>query len=198
MTTYFTVPLLGFAPNPFVGSVIGATGSVFVPGAGQTAKLTMTSSPARGTAPSFTPTLDGVAYTCYAVWSLFGQRYYVNCYDDVPNLVFSVALVETPESILLESLSWSPASLQVTAITKTPHGLPVGIMIDLTITDVPPDAFNGAVRAFITSPTSFQYPLNTDPGTPLGSGSVSYLISLCKGYFNSTMVFRNGQFEVSP
>jgi len=40
--------------------------------------------------------------------------------------------------------------------------------------------------------------MQSDPGTVTSAGEVSFLINMCAGYFNSTMIFRNGQFEVNP
>jgi hypothetical protein len=49
--------------------------------------------PSNITAFSFQPTLDGVVYNIIVVWSLFGQRYYVNCYTNTGSLVFSLPLI---------------------------------------------------------------------------------------------------------
>lgn len=148
--------------------------------------------------PSFSPTLDGQQYNCTCTWNLFGQRYYLNCFDTSGNLVFSRALVDTPPAQPLEALSWSSVTRLVTATTQTPHGWTLGAVIELTIAGSAPDAFNGTFSCRVTGPSSFVYSLAADPGDNVTPGSVSFLISLSAGYFASTLVYRGGNFEVSP
>lgn len=150
-------------------------------------------------APVFYPILDGDSYTCSVTWNLYGQRYYLNCFDQSGSLIFSVANVESQSSIQLQSLSWNSASLFVTAITTIPMTYDIGSIIEFTIDNCAPVSYNGRYRAIITSENSFTYTLQDDPGQMSVAGQVSYLINLCKGYFTtSTIVFRSAQFEVSP
>jgi hypothetical protein len=154
--------------------------------------------PSTVTAPSFAPTFDGSQYICTVTWNLFGQRYYVNCYDGSGDRIFTVPVIPSADALALASLVWDAASLRVFATTKQPHGLAVGTLVQLTLAGTSPDGYNGAYACSITSPTGFFYPMSTDPGQIVTLGSVSYLISMTAGYFNSTLVFRDGQFEVSP
>ena len=199
MTTYFPVSLPGRSPSPLVGSTVGVTGSTFVQQIGEGVQISLGAPrSAMAVAPSFTPTLDGNQYTVNIVWNLFGQRYYTNCYDQNGNLVFTVALIETLPALALQTLSWNPASLQVTATTSAPHGYAIGSVINLTIAGATPSAYNGTFPTFINGPSTFQYSLSNDPGSMSIPGLVSYMISLCSGYFQSTMIYRSSQFEVSP
>lgn len=45
---------------------------------------------------TFQPTLDGQVYSVVVTWSLFGQRWLVNCYDLSGNLVFARPLRSSP------------------------------------------------------------------------------------------------------
>lgn len=46
----------------------------------------------------FQPTLDGQVYSIIVTWSLFGQRWLVNCYDLSGNLVFARPLRSSPNN----------------------------------------------------------------------------------------------------
>ncbi len=199
MTTYFNVPLPGVASSPFSGNTVGVTGATFIPGTGQGSRLSLGSAVNSNVpAPSFSPTLDGNAYKVQVVWNLFARRYYLNCYDGSDAIVFSVALVSSPASMVIQTLSWNPASLLVTATTTLPHGLPIAATVDLTIAGANPDAYNGAYGCFVTGTNAFQYSIPSEPGPVVSPGAASYLISMCAGYFSSTLIYRGGQFEVSP
>ena len=122
-------------------------------------------------APSFQPTFDGAVYNCAVTWNLFGQRYYVNCFDQNGVRVFTVALVGSPAQKLISTLSWSSASLTATAETALPHGFKVGTVVRLTIAGASPAAYNGEYLAFITTPMEFEFPLANDPGPVIMAGS---------------------------
>lgn len=154
--------------------------------------------PSNVAAPTFMPTLDGDPYTIQVSFQLFGQRYYLNCYDLSGNRIFTRPMVESEAGKIINAISWNVASGLVTVKTSIPHGYPIGSVVNLTVAGCVPDAYNGAVQAFVDTPNTFTYPLTTDPGVATVFGQASYLIDLIAGYFNSTMIFRNGQFEVSP
>jgi len=46
----------------------------------------------------FAPVLDGVAYSAVCTWNAYGCRYYVNVYDVLGNLQFSVPLIPSPDN----------------------------------------------------------------------------------------------------
>lgn len=41
-------------------------------------------------------TLDGQGYIFYVKWNLFGQRYYVELYDNFGTMIFNLPLIESP------------------------------------------------------------------------------------------------------
>lgn len=154
--------------------------------------------PSNNIVPSYQMTFDGATYLVTVTWNLFGQRYYINCFDDGGNRVFTVPIVETDTSVMLAGLTWDAATLSVTATASKPHGFIIGTIVQLTLADCSPEGYNGAYRANIISPNSFRFLLPDNPGSIQVLGTYSYLVSMCKGYFNSTLVYRNRQFEVSP
>lgn len=155
--------------------------------------------PTRHAVPTFAPTLDGEQYSCTCTWNLFGQRYYLNCFDLEGNRVFSRPIVDSPPAVPLNALSWAALPKAVTATTQAPHGYPIGAVVALTITGASPAAFNGAFSCRVTGPKTFTYPLADDPGACVLPGAYSAPINLAAGYFKaSTIIYRNRAFEVSP
>jgi hypothetical protein len=149
-------------------------------------------------APSFQPTLDGQVCTCTIKWNLFGQRYYVQCVDQDDDLVFNVALIESPPAMQLEALSWDAASLTAAATTTEPHGYALGSTINLTLSGASPSGYDGEYDMWATGDDDLMFSLSYNPGQATLFGSVSRLVSMSAGYFSSTLVYRSGQFEVSP
>ena len=149
-------------------------------------------------APSFQPTLDGNPYTITINANLFGQRYYLLCVDSSGNTIFNEPLIQSPESIPISLLSWNSANLTSTVTTQNPHGYSVGTTVILTIENANPTTWNGTFQMLATGANTLTFPLPSFPGQMISAGTLSYLISITGGYFNSTIVFRNSQFEVSP
>ena len=52
--------------------------------------------PSPQSAFQFQPIFDGDTYTCTVTWNLFGQRWYVNCYDLSGTWIFTVARIGSP------------------------------------------------------------------------------------------------------
>jgi len=149
--------------------------------------------PSQVAVPTFQPTLDNNVYVVTVTWNLFGQRYYVNCYDQSNDLIFSVALVETAPGLAIQSLAWNGETLQTILTTVAPHNF-----LKLTVENAVPAAYNGTYLMFVTGPSTLAYNQAAYPGALVTPGDLAYLVSMCAGYFNSTLVFRNNQFEVSP
>lgn len=149
-------------------------------------------------APTFQPVLDGAAYTISVNNNLFGQRYYLLCTDPSGDIIFNVPVVTSLPSIPIENIMWDGPSQTATVTTANPHNYPIGATIELTVAGTIPTGFNGEFPMLSTGPMTLTYPLAGDPGQMTTAGSLSYLISMTKGYFNSTLVFRNSAFEVSP
>jgi hypothetical protein len=149
-------------------------------------------------APSFMPTLDGSQYTCIITWNVSGQRYYLNCYTINNQLIFSVPIVNSMDPIEIENLEWDEYNSRVVATTVNPHGWNIGQVYLLNIFGARPNIFNGNGFCSIISDTQFIYAMLNDPGHPTWMGVVEHTINLAKGYFQSTIVYRDQRFEVSP
>jgi hypothetical protein len=154
--------------------------------------------PTPATIFTFSPILDGVGYTCQVKWNLFAQRFYLFCFDSQSNIIFSVPLIVSPQTRPMGRLSWNSAALRAEATTASPHGFALGTIVDLTISAASPDGYNGAYACSVVSPNSFYFNLAADPGPLVSAGFYDAGMSLAAGYFNSTVVYRNGVFEVSP
>lgn len=150
----------------------------------------------------FSPTLDGKQYSLVVTWGLAGQRWYVNIYDQTGGLVAFLPLVGSPDNLETTSLSWNDTAKIVTVATDQPHGVPIGAVVVLTITNVVPDAFNGVRTLTSTGLSTLTYPQVTDPGgLATSQGNIGRDINLAAGYFSvSTLVFRQAtqQFEITP
>lgn len=150
--------------------------------------------------PQFTPTFDGDQYIVRVVWSLFGQRYYVSCYDLFGNLIFNVPLTESPTGVDIQTLDYDELSGLAEGVATGPHGFKTGSTTRLTIAGASPDIYNGTFLVLATGPTSFSFPLTVSsyPGPATMAGVLSFDISMSAGYFTSTLVYRNSSFVVSP
>lgn len=149
-------------------------------------------------APAFMPTFDGAQYSVTVVWNISARRFYVNCKDLSGNLIFMVPLIINPDPIELVSISYDPQNHRVVAQTIIPHGFPIGSVVNGNIVGCVPNGYNGSGLMSILSKTEIIYPMLNNPGQPALLGVFDYLISMTKGYFISTLVYRNGNFEVSP
>ena len=76
----------------------------------------------------------------------------------------------------------------VNATTTTPHGYETGVTLEMVIAGVAPVGYNGAYAATITGPSTFTYPLMSNPGSVTTEGtyapaSASELLSMVTTYF---------------
>lgn len=149
-------------------------------------------------APLFTPTLDGSQYNVTIIWNFSAKRYYVQCVDLTGNLIFNVPLLSSPVSNQITEISYDINRLRVFVIVQNALNMPPGKVFNVTINNNSPTGYNGSGLAVVCTNYSFVYPLKIDPGPVTFFGNVDILNSICKGYFNSTLVFRNNQFEVNP
>jgi hypothetical protein len=153
----------------------------------------------------FQPTLDGDVYQCTVTWNLFrgGQGstspYYLNIYALDGTLVVSRALVASPVGVAVQNLFWANGNAYAT--TQSPHGYPVGTVVNLTLSGILPAAYSGIFECLITGASTFWYTVMPNPGAFTQLGFVTYDIDLAEQYFQvSTLVFRDGvnNFEVNP
>jgi hypothetical protein len=149
-------------------------------------------------APSFSPIFDGAVYRITVLWNISAQRYYVNCQDLFGNLIFMVPLVGNPDPFEIASLDYDDQNKRVIITTVKPHNAPVGQVIDLNVIGCIPIAYNGVGLLFVLNEMQMVCPMIQNPGPATTLGVVDYLISMTKGYFISTMIFRNDNFEVNP
>lgn len=150
--------------------------------------------------PQFTATFDEQQYIVKVVWGLFGQRYYVQCNALDGSLVFNLPLIASLAGKAIQTLVFNELTGNAEGTTVDPHAYKLASTLALTVSGASPDAYNGKQLVLITGKSSFTYPLklSADPGQAMIPGAMSYDISMSAGYFESTLVFRNGQFEVSP
>lgn len=161
------------------------------------------------TAPfSFQPVLDGQTYNATIIWNLFSQRWYLNLFNLTGSRIFSLPVLGSSAAKSLANLSWQAGT--VTATTEAPHSYPIGTIIALTISQAMPSGYNGTFDCFVADPSTFKYTLASDPdpattgsqgiNTATAAGQFSYDVSLTRGYFDSSLVYRaqSGNFEVNP
>jgi hypothetical protein len=149
-------------------------------------------------AQSFSPTFDGNIYNVTILWNISAQRYFVNCKDLSGNLIFMIPLVGNINPFQILSLSYDVQNQRVIAEVDTQYYLRVGRVIYASVINCVPSQYNGTGFLYILSKNQIYYPLATNPGPATVLGVIEYYISLTKGYFQSTMIFRNGYFEVNP
>lgn len=144
------------------------------------------------------PTLDGNQYTITVMWNVSAKRYYIMCQDTGGNLIFFVPIVTTLTALQLTDVEYDEQNSRVVATVDQNIPFAVGAMFNANIINNEPTGYNGSGLASVLSPTQFIYNLSPNPGLCTTLGAVQILVSLTQGYFQSTMVFRNGQFEVNP
>jgi hypothetical protein len=147
---------------------------------------------------SFMPEFDGSNYNVTVLWNVSSQRYYVKCVSANNVLIFMVPLVNSANGAEIESLVWDENNEVVIATMVAPHGMLIGEIFNVSIIQAVPTGYNGNGMALITDVNEFTYPMSQDPGYMQQAGIAQFLISMTKSYFNSTLVFRNMQFEVTP
>jgi hypothetical protein len=149
-------------------------------------------------APTFSANLDGDQYNCSVTWNVAAQRYYVNCFNLSGARVFTVALVETPRALTIDQLAWNINRKVVQALLSVEHFFPLGQEVLLTLEGADQPLYNGTFLCLVDGPKTFSYYVGSDPGHAQQFGSVSQLVNLGGGYFNSTLVYRDNAFEVRP
>jgi hypothetical protein len=154
--------------------------------------------PSHRQAPSISPIFDGIPYRLRILWNISAQRYYVNCQANDGTMFFTVPLVESLPPKEINSLFWDQLNQRVILETMEPHGLIIGKVININVINCLPTTYNGSGLGFPISKTQIVYPMSTDPGTATTFGSLDMFVNLIKGYYLSTLVYRNSFFEVNP
>jgi hypothetical protein len=160
--------------------------------------------------PKFLVELDSQDYEIRITWNISAQRYYINVYGLDGTWIITVPLLATPPARRIASAAYDSFRKVVTMkmvdptlwpIPLSPAGLntPPGMMVDYTMHDFTPDTYNGKFRCMKIDGVSFSFSMDTDPGPIVILGSVSRMINMVAGVFDiSTLVYRNGMFEVNP
>ena len=153
--------------------------------------------------PSFSPMLDGGLYNCFLLWNLSAQRYYLSCVDLSGNQIFLVPLVESPPGIRISSLTWDSGKQVVNGVCSLAHQIPIGNVCNRTVLGCQPDSYNGTYMVQSTGATTFSYDMSINPnGKNINSaeisGTLNAILSMSAGYFNSTIIYVNGQFIIYP
>jgi hypothetical protein len=149
-------------------------------------------------APSFMPTFDGNQYTITVMWNVSAKRYYIMCQDTNGNLIFFVPIVTTLIAFPLINVEYDEPNSRVVATVGNNIPFKIGSVFNANIINNQPVGYNGYGLASVLSETEFIYNLSPSPGLCTALGAVEFLVSLTQGYFQSTLIYRNGQFEVNP
>jgi len=159
--------------------------------------------------PSFVATLDGDDYTVKVTWNISAQRFYINLYAQDGSWVTTVPLIQSPPARQVLSADWDILQGILTVVMVDPSLWPVplstegtatkpGTIQNFTLENFVPNNYNGTFRGLMLNPTTFTIPMITDPGTATILGSVSRYLNMAAGIFQSTLIYRNGCFEVNP
>jgi hypothetical protein len=150
-------------------------------------------------APSFQALLDGANYNVVLTWNMSAKRYYVNVYDHTGTWIVTTPLVTSPTGEAVNAMTYDTArgAMNVTKATGWWHK--PGTMVDYMLMGFDPPSLNGLQRCLTIDTLTFSFPLAQDPGTVVTLGSVNRILNMVAGVFTqSTLIYRNGCFEVSP
>lgn len=161
-------------------------------------------------APSIAVTLDGIDCTIRITFNVSAQRFYINVYDNNNNWLLTVPLISTPPGRKIENVVWNQFLGIVIVTLQDPSLWPVplshegvgtkpGQMIDYTLQGFQPSTFNGLFRGLHVNPITFTIPMVNDPGLVTIMGSAHRFLNMVGSIFKtSTLIYRNGAFQVDP
>ena len=158
--------------------------------------------------PSFKATLDTTDCTVKITWNVSAKRYYINVYDSNGIWIITTALVSSPPGRSVQSIIYDPflSSMLVQFVDPSLWPIPAsgpitlaGTMVDYTLEGFQPATYNGKFRCMHLDGLNFIFPMPQDPGPCVIQGKISRLLNMVATVFNtSTMVYRNGCFEINP
>ena len=93
-----------------------------------------------------------------------GTLYLLTQASSLTGILFGVLSVTT--------LSWSANVVTVT--TTTPHGIPTGDVIRMTVAGATPTGYNGTFSATATGASTLTYPLTPNPGSVTTPGTITF------------------------
>jgi hypothetical protein len=159
-------------------------------------------------APAFPLILDGKSCNAIITWNISALRYYVNIYDSNGNWIITTALVSTPPARNVQNAVYDPFLNSIVVQLVDPSFWPIpaygpvtppGQMVDYTMENFQPTTYNGKFRCMHIDAMTFTFPMITDPGPLVILGRVSRLLNMVESVMQtSTMVYRNGAFEINP
>lgn len=162
--------------------------------------------PSNISAPQIAVTLDGNDYNMVVTWNVSGARYYINLYDLNGNWIVTCPIITSPPAEDVADFEFDALSRTVTVTkasnpqTNYPLYRRAGTMIKYWLTNFQPTTFNGFYPNCLTiSPAQFTFLSPSDPGSPVVMGKVEQRLNIVAGIFQtSTMIYRNGAFEIDP
>src|SRR5215467_3061904 len=158
--------------------------------------------------PSFPVILDGNNHNVVITWNVSALRYYVNVYRSDGTWIITIPLISSPPARNVSNVIYDPFLNSVVVTLVGPDWWPVpaygpvtppGLMVDYTLENFQPDTYNGRFRCMHIDPVTFTFPMTTNPGPLVVLGRVSRLLNMVASVMQtSTMVYRNGSFEINP
>jgi hypothetical protein len=149
--------------------------------------------------PSFNAVLDGSSYRVTVTWNISAFRYYVNIYDTSGNWIITVPLITTPPAETIASISYDRMSGLINVTKNAGLYKKPGQIVRYTLEGFQPDVLNGYWRCLTINTQQFSFPIDSDPGLITTIGTANRLMNMVATVFStSTLVYRNGNFEVSP
>lgn len=123
----------------------------------------------------FQPVIGGVNYNAVITWNLFGERFYLNLYDQGGNLLLCTAMVASGPRFSA-TFTWS--ANVATAVMQSPHNVPIGGLVQVRMSETD-SSFDGTVQALAINATTLTYALsgNPDVATP-ATGIVDFALNL--------------------
>lgn len=161
-------------------------------------------------APRISMTLDGQDCTVLITFNVSAQRYYINVYDNNNNWLLTVPLISSPPGRKIDTVVWDQFLGIVTVTLQNPELWPVplshegiatkpGTVIEYTLQGFQPDTYNGKFLGLHVNSTTFTIPMVNDPGHLVMMGSAHRFLNMVGSIFRtSTLIYRNGAFQVDP
>jgi len=165
--------------------------------------------PSNITTPQIDVTLDGNSCYILITWNVSAQRYYINIYDKATQgWIITVPLISSPPPRNLQSVRYDPFLSSVVAQLVDPSWWPIpsygpatppGLMVDYTLENFQPDTYNGKFRCMHIDSMTFTFPMPNNPGPLVVMGRVNRILNMVESVMQtSTLIYRNGAFEVNP
>lgn len=166
--------------------------------------------PSNLVAPKFSVVLDGDPYNVVITWNISAQRYYVNVYGLDGSWLITIPLIQSPPARNIETIKFDPfqqamivkfvdPSLWPIPLSKEGVSTDPGTIVDYTLENFDPPFWNTKWRSLHIDPITFSFPMPSDPGEIKIVGTVSRYLNMVGSIFRrSTLIYRNGAFEVTP